>query len=232
MRNNKVLLLLALMSLSLTKAQAEPFREVAPAVFQSGLVQVDAKKRTATFPAKVNMAEGVLEYGIVTPAGSVHESLLVSEVDPLDLNAAFLLLGLKGNSIEPAPHAGGGLNSKTLAAAPDLAGAPVRIFVRWEARGAPKREPLSDWVLYRPEGKAAKEGPWSYTGSYFVGNAFAAASEGAILCLVTNAAALLNNPRQGRKNDQAWEANSRGIPPVGTVVTIEVEMVKVDVSQP
>lgn len=210
---------------------AEPFQEVGPALFRSGDIQLDAKARVVRFPAKVNMGEGALEYALVTPRGSVHESLLVTEVDLVDLNTAFLLLGLKGQ--EGAGFSGKGtLNARELESAPELAGAPVGVYLRWESGGVKKRVALSEWIQYKPEGKAAREGPWSYTGSYFAGNQFAAVAEGAVVCLVTNAAALLNNPRKGHKDDHAWEVNTGSVPPVGTAVTIEIEVSKLEKPTP
>jgi hypothetical protein len=169
------------------------------------------------------MAEGALEYGIVTPAGSLHESLLASEVDLVDLNTAFLLLGLKGQ-VGSGVAAQGALDAKGLESAPELPGVHVWVSLRWESGGAMKRAALEDWIWYKPGEKAAGKGPWLYSGSFFSGNQFAAAAEGAILCLVTNAAALLNNPRAGHKDDRAWEVNATSVPPVGTLVTVEVEV--------
>ena len=52
----------AVLGLGFSSGLAEPFREVAPALYQSGSVRVDAKARSVAFPAKVNMVEGALEY--------------------------------------------------------------------------------------------------------------------------------------------------------------------------
>jgi hypothetical protein len=220
-----------LVGLGCRACEAGVFREVKPGVFEGGLIRLDTLARSITFPAKVNMAEGALEYGIVTPAGSLHESLLSADVDLVDLNAAFLLLGVRvagGNGATESRV----LDAKGLESAPELAGFPLGVFVRWKSGEADKREPLAQWIRYKPAGKTASEGPWLYTGSYFAGNQFAAAAEGAVLCLVTNAAALLNNPREGRKDDRAWEVNEGGVPPVGTEVTVEIELLKVAGSRP
>ena len=231
MRNSKGIFVAAVFYAVCSASWAEPFREVGPALFRSGAIQLNAKERVVTFPAKVNMAEGALEYALVTPAGSVHESLLVTEVDLVDLHTAFLLLGLKGQ--EGAGSSGQGtLNARELESSAELAGAPVRVYLRWESGGAKKRAPLSEWIQYKPEGKAAGEGPWSYTGSYFAGNQFAAVAEGAVVCLVTNAAALVNNPRTGHRDDRAWEVNTGSVPPVGTAVTIEIEASKFEKPTP
>lgn len=231
MRNSQGIFVAAVLYAGCSTCWAEPFKEVGPALFRSGEIQLDAKARVVTFPGKVNMGEGALEYALVTPAGSVHESLLVTEVDLVDLHTAFLLLGLKGQ--EGAGSSGQGtLNARELESSAELAGALVRVYLRWESGGAKKRAALSDWIQYKPEGKAAREGPWSYTGSYFSGNQFAAVAEGAVVCLVTNAAALVNNPRKGHRDDRAWEVNTGSVPPVGTAVTIEIEVPRIEKPTP
>src|SRR5687768_4042498 len=79
-------------------------REVSPGMFEIGQVRLDKKARTVTLPAKLNMNSGDLEYLLVRPEGSVHESLLVSSVQPSEVHLAMLLLGAKGAGIlAPAP---------------------------------------------------------------------------------------------------------------------------------
>ena len=63
--------------------------------FTVGKITVDKRARTVRFPAKVNMAEGVLEYLLVTDKGKTHESLLATAVSPYQLNIAMLLIGAR-----------------------------------------------------------------------------------------------------------------------------------------
>jgi hypothetical protein len=44
-------------------------------------------------PVKVNMNQGLIEVLLCTPSGKTHESLFVTDVTPVQLQAAFLLLG-------------------------------------------------------------------------------------------------------------------------------------------
>ena len=82
------------------KAPAPPsIREEAPACERIGLVRLEQKTMTLTFPGALNMNQGLLEYLIVTPLGSTHESLLVTEAPPTDIQFAMLLLGAKGSGI-------------------------------------------------------------------------------------------------------------------------------------
>ena len=60
---------------------------VGPEGIRFGLVRVDAAARTASFPAYVNMTNGILEYAVVTDYGKVHESLLFTEAKPVDVQS-------------------------------------------------------------------------------------------------------------------------------------------------
>ena len=51
-----------------------------------GHVIVNHKERTVSFQAQVNMKEGILEYVCCMPNGKLHESLLVTEADPLHIS--------------------------------------------------------------------------------------------------------------------------------------------------
>jgi hypothetical protein len=55
-------------------------QELSPGVFQIGKMRLDKNKKTIAFPGKLNMNKDLIEYVIVTPEGSTHESLLVAEI--------------------------------------------------------------------------------------------------------------------------------------------------------
>jgi hypothetical protein len=194
-------------------------REVAPGVFEIGLVRLDKKARTVTLPAKLNMANGLLEYLLVRPEGSTHESLLVSSVQPNELHLAMLLLGAKGAGIlapaakdAPPPQ----LNAEYLKTAPKLQGDQISLSVRWTRAGKPATAAVESWIRNSATLKAAKSGPWIYTGSMFSGEHFLAQTEGVFAAVVTNPSALINNPRDGNDDDQVWEVNEPAVPPVDT----------------
>jgi hypothetical protein len=64
-----------------------------------GKVRLDQKARSISFAGKLNMKRGLLEYLLVHSRGSVHESLLVTEVEASDIHVALLLLGAKGGAV-------------------------------------------------------------------------------------------------------------------------------------
>lgn len=194
-----------------------------------GGVKVRVLARTVVFPARVNAVEGTIEYGIVTPAGPTHESLLVTEINPLNLHAAMLLLGIRGDASQAGVKSRGQINADSLRGIRDLRGESVSVRVVWrESNGVRAEGGLDAWMRYA-DGRRVAAGPWTYNGSFLMdGGRFAAETEGAVLCLVTNPAALLNNPREGRLDDLVWEVASSVIPPLGTPVEVELKLFSTD----
>ncbi len=205
-------------------------REVAPGVFEVGTVRLDKSVGTVTFPAKVNMVDGLVEYLLVSPEGAKHESVLVSESQPQDVHMAMLLLGAKGMTTDS--KAPGRIDAEYLAKAPKLTGDRISLTVKWKtAEGEERTAPVERWIVKRvavPK-KPAKEivaenGPWLYTGSYFYETRFLAQTEGAFASLVSYPAALINNPRSGSNDDHLWFVNTATIPPQGTPVEFTIKL--------
>jgi hypothetical protein len=211
-----------------TAAPTAPvMRQIDPGIFQVGQIRIDQRQGTISFPARVNMSDGNLEYLLVTPMGPTHESLLSTEIRPADLHFSMLLLGAKGAGITtPAPEEAGPaqINKDYLSHAPRLKGDQIQISVKWKAGDAERSAPVEDWISNNETNKPAPRGPWIYTGSMFVGDRFLAQSEGALAALVTLPAALINNPRKGSDNDLLWAVNAKAVPPVDTPVELVIKL--------
>lgn len=57
-------------------------------------IEINTNKKTVTIPCTVNMESGLLEVILCRPEGKTHESLLKTNVTPLEFQTALLLLGL------------------------------------------------------------------------------------------------------------------------------------------
>ena len=208
-------------------APAPVMREVSPGVYEIGSIHLDKNTRALSFPAKLNMADGNIEYLICTPRGSTHESLILTDVQPSDLHFAMLLLDAKGAGIL-APATGDAppsqINAEYLKGAPQLKGDPLTITAKWkDAAGKEQTAAVEDWVLNSKQNKPAPRGPWIYTGSMFADNQFLAQLQGSIASLVSNPSALINNPRKGSDNDQIWMVNTKAVPAVETPVEVTIK---------
>jgi hypothetical protein len=229
-------LVAALLTLSITTPAQEELgtftpamKEISPGVFQIGKIQLDKKKRSVSFPGKLNMSKDLIEYVLVTPEGSTHESLLTSEIQPSDLQFVMLLLDAKGAGLlAPQPDAAppGQIDEAYLKTAPRLKGDNVSISVSWKNQdGLEKIMALEELLMNDETKKPADKGPWLYNGSMFGADGkFLAQQMGCFISVVTNPAALINNPRKGNDNDRIWAVNEKQSPPVGTAVNITITL--------
>jgi hypothetical protein len=204
-----------------------PLREISPGVFEFGKIRLDKNRNSVAFPGKINMAQGLVEYALVTPNGSTHESLLVTEIQPTDLQFAMLLLGAKGAglttpSADRAPP--GQIDAKYLQTAPKLEGDNVLVTATWQEKdGKEHTAQIEEWLRNTDAKAAPTKGPWIYTGSMFgASGSFLAQQDGDLISIVTNPAALINNPRKGNDNDAVWEVNEKAVPVVGTPLLITI----------
>jgi hypothetical protein len=232
MRIIPVLFLTASVALAQQPAEFKAPKQIAPGVFEIGLVKLDEKTRIATVPAKVNMVDGLVEYLMVTPQGAVHESVLVSDAQPQDLHMAMLALGAKGMGQDKSGKAPERIDAAYLAKAPKLTGDQLTLSVTWKgADGQEQTAPVEKWIVRRvpvPRKPSkvvpAEVGPWLYTGSYFYENRFLAQNEGVFASVVTYPSALINNPRNGANDDHMWFINTNTIPPKDTAVTLTIKL--------
>ena len=199
-------------------------REVSPGIFEVGKVRLDQKARSISFPGKLNMKRGLLEYLLVNPKGSAHESLLATDVGANDIHVAMLLLGAKGGAITAdAPPAQ--LDAQYFRTAPKLTGDTVFITVKWKEKDVEKTAPIEDWLFNEEAKKAIEHGPWIYNGSMLYEGRFLAQEEGNLIALVTSPTALINKPRKGNDNDQMWNVNETATPGANTPVEIIFRLV-------
>lgn len=207
-------------------------KEIAPGIFKVGTVRLDKNAATVTFPAKVQMDDGLLEYLLVTPQGPVHESLFTSEAAPQDVHMAMLLLGAKGMAQAKGEKEPGRIDAEYLAKAPKLTGDRISLSVKWTDKGGKEQTaPPERWIMrkiFTPrkpvQNVTAEDGPWLYTGSYFFENRFIAQVDGTFAAMVTFPGALINNPRSGSNDDHIWFVKTEAVPPVGTPVKFTIKL--------
>lgn len=191
-------------------------RELGLGEYQIGEVRLHKPSLSIRLPAAVNLREGNIEYILVTATGKTHESLLRTSVEPLHIQLAFLLLGAKGSGASALPED----------PAATLPGPPVTISVAWTNDTTTNVLAPESFVLDRKAGTSPKTSPWVYTGSRLREDGFAAQLDGSIISLITDADALINNPRPGREDDDNWLVRTNGLPPLGTPVIVELRLAK------
>ena len=172
-----------------------------------GSVQLDAATKTVSATGWVNQTEGPIEVLACGNAGKVHESVFVLTLNPLDLQAALLLAGLKAG--EPMPNIGQGPPQ----------GDPVDIFVEWQA-GDGIRKARAESFVWNVEGNAVlPETPWIFTGSVVKDGQFKAFAEESLVVTYWDPYAIVNLPLPCGGNDEILAVNSNTVPPYQTPVT-------------
>jgi hypothetical protein len=228
----KALLLSALLSTACSHVRAQQTRPIAPPPdpsapeklpdasvkelpdgrFQVGKVILDKKKRTLVFPAEVNMDAGPVEYFLVTTRGKTHESVLRTDAEPYHIHIGMLLLGAKAaTSTDPAIF----YDPKN-----EIPGDRISIEVTWKMGEVTRTMAAEDLVTNLQDQKPMQKGSWAYNGSQLVQGSFIAQREGSIISIISDAYALINNPRRGRENDKIWESAKNTVPAVSTVVEL------------
>ena len=184
--------------------------------FRLGMVVLDKKRRTVSFPVKVNMDHDAVEYVLVTEQGKAHESIYTTTVTPTQIHLACVLLGMKQLASKDWPE-----NISEIPAAQR-----VKVEVTWPTNGPPKRIALSQFIVKSTSGGAVTEGlllpkgDWLYNGSYFSGGVFCAEREGSIIAIIGDHAALLNGLRVGHKDDEIHVPNKAILPAKGRRLTM------------
>ena len=201
-------------------------REIAPGVLQIGGVKLEKKTRRVSFPAKLNMTDGPLEYLLVTGVGKLHESLLRTDIGPHHLQVAMLLLGAKGMQVAPLTNApaGGPITQELGGRNPPLPGDAVLVEVAWTQNGKAHRKPAEELIYNKRTQKPMARGPFTFTGSRIWQGKFIAETEGSIIALITDPDAVFNNPRPDRDTDEAWVVRNQDVPPLDTSVEVSITL--------
>lgn len=212
------------------KPPAPPsIREVSPGVFQVGGVKLEKAARRVSFPAKLNMTDGPLEYLLVTGQGKLHESILKTDIAPHHLQVAMLLLGAKGMQAAPLTNApsGGPITQAQGERNPPLPGEAVLMEVTWTQDGKPQRKRIEELVFNKRAKELMSKGPFTFTGSRVWQGKFIAQTEGSLIALITDPDAVFNNPRPNRDADDLWVVRKQDVPPLDTVVEVSITLLPV-----
>ncbi len=197
-----------------TSAAPPEIKEIRPGVLQAGKVTILKNERAISFPVFINMHAGPMEYIVVTPKGKAHESLLRTDADPLHIQVALLLLNAKGAQGKPVPED----------PRETIAGEQVEIRLQWVAGGKTQSAPIEQFVRDGRAKKAMEAGPFVYNGSMIFEGQFLAARDGSIVSLITDPAALINNPRPGRVDDENWSPIKAGLPALDSPATLSIRL--------
>jgi len=211
-----------------TQQPTEPLvKKISPDIYQIGRVTFNKTTREISLTAQSNLLEAgtPLEFILVHINGEkVHESLLVTKIDPTNLNIALKLLHYKESQELFKPLlADGSRGEKEHVVADDIRkAARFTIHVSWKENGQEKSVPITHWLQHRVTGKPMPITPWVYNGSYIHRKRFKAKVNGNIFALLTNESAIANYPGSDRHDDTLW-LTAKNMPPEGSPITITIK---------
>jgi hypothetical protein len=187
--------------------------------FRIDAIEIDKEERSITFPAKLNMNEGMLEYLIVTEQGKVHEALLSTNIHPFYLNVAALLLKYeKAENFFAFEQEADQSKAK-----PELNETnSFDVKLGWQDDTGVKRAVfLTEWLQNRITNKTVARAPWVYTGGRVDPNGtYAPQVEGSIIAIYSDPyGAMINSPLEGADNDEIWVPVPE-LPPLNTEVQV------------
>ena len=173
-----------------------------------GAVRLDAATKTVIATGWVNQTDGAVEVLACGPKGKVHESVFVLALNPLDLQAALLLAGLKGG--EPMPDIGVGPPN----------GSPLDIYVDWRQDGEARTARAETFLWNVQEDAVVPETPWTFTGSFVRDGQFKALVEESLVVTFWDPFAIIDLPLPCGADDEIIHVNSNAVPPVQTPITM------------
>jgi hypothetical protein len=167
-------------------------------------LEIDIQESWIRFPAEINMDNGPLEVVACTEHGKLHESLLVCDIKPYQLQVALLLLGKEmGND-----------SLMRNGTKPDtFSGEQVALFFETEN----EKIPVNQMIHNVPRQRVMDSNRWRFSGSYFESNGrFAAEEVGSLITTYYDLSAILQNPRDNVFDDTFYVVDTLNVLPKGT----------------
>jgi hypothetical protein len=195
-----------------------PIERLTRDTLRIGNVHVDTAKKELSVRGVANEVTS-LEFIAVTKGGfKAYESVLELDTNAVNFNLALILMGLDAKRAVMPKHPG----DKTLPQ-----GDPVEIWVEW-TDGKDKRRVRAEELVYNVKTKQTlTEGPWVYTGSWFVEhtNAYMADIDGALIGFIHSASPIIESPRPFTPDYSANQVNPKLNLRPGTEVVLTVRAV-------
>lgn len=213
---------------SLKPKSEEPLVKKMPdGTYRIGKITLNKDTREISLPAFVHITElnKVLEYLLVYVHGEkIHESLFITEADPLHLNIAFKLLHYKESpELFRLLKEDGTPSQKYPKVAEELRKASrFSVHVTWQDKKEKRTALASDWIQHRITRKPMPKTAWIYHGSYIHRNKFKAKLTGNMLAIFDDQGSVASYSGEDRYDDTIWYP-SKNVPAEGTKVTITLK---------
>ena len=176
-----------------------------------GSVSVDPDRSSLSFSGHVNQVSGAVELLVCGPGGKTHESVFVTDVDPMEVQAALLLLGLRQAAAPPC--------------GPDQArpGTLADVWIQWSIQATTSVVRAESTLFHQGENRVLPRSGWVLTGSESIDGVFMACEEEGLIATYCSPWAILNLNHPAARDDALLTAHESGLPPLGTPVRIVIK---------
>ncbi len=210
-----IIILFAITNIALAQGddtEVQPIVQISSGVYRVGEVIVDKNERKIVIEGEVNLASGLIEYLLATRGYKDHETVLVTDAEPIHLQIALILLGLEyGQNIE---YEGEGEVP---------AGDPLEIWVEWNDGEKVRRVKGEDLVYDLIAEGVMEHTNWVFLGSQIINGVFMAELEGALISTYYAPNAIIDNPLPAGADDVNYSANSDMVPERETKVLVTIK---------
>lgn len=189
-------------------------------------LRIDRDARTIDIDARVVLREGKwIELIACSPGSREHESLVVALAKPSHIHLALLTLGLTPGDPMTSEKTPDGFRVH-----PPTGPAVAVSFIIQEG-GQTREVPVNQWVVQQKTGEVMAGNHFLFTGSNFVTyedkQVYMADLNGTVVSLVNFGEDLLTRDTEmtNHSDNQAWNANTPVIPPLGTKITLRLRPV-------
>ncbi len=189
-----------------------PVEKITESYYRIGTVHLDKDKKEVYINGKVNMIDGMIELVACGPRGKLHESVLVLDIVPHELQVALLLLGMESSRIV--------YNDDSTQV---VGGDEVEIFVSWDD----EKTVVTAGELFKniETGKPPKT-KWIFLGSRVLDGLFVADKEESIVTTYHDPYSIIDFAASGADNDELFVVNKDVVPPVGTPVKMTIKVLQ------
>lgn len=196
-------------------------KKIGPNDYEIGTIHIDSAAKEITFPAKVNMNEGLIEVIISTPLGKLHEAVLVADIQPLRLHVALLLL-----SQTPGSNPGWDLlpdHSMRPEGWDRPLGSTLEVFVSWNTPDGTREVPAHELLMDIRSKRSMPKTGWVFVGSRIGprGDYFAD-GHGSVMTSYHDFTSVLDNPLTAGRLDEYMYVNHTLVPKPGTPVRVRI----------
>ncbi len=200
----------------------EILKKIGEDLYQLSEMTINTADGTVEIPGKINMSEGLIEVILCRSEGKVHESLLITNVSPLEFQTALLLLGLDPVNEVPDDPAQDDNNDQFFNI--ETEGDAVKIFLAFESAGVTEKKPLEDFIYDESIHQTIAPSTWLFRGAVtHISGHVVVDPDVSMIATYHDPVAMMELNAQSKYNDELFYVNKDAKLTVGKNVTLIIE---------